>query len=332
MNEEWTEFLASRTENNPQGAELNCTLNDLSHLGLIRVSGEDAEAYLQGQLTNDIREVTESHSNLAGWCNAKGRMLANFRCFRRADDYYLQTPAENVSGVVQRLGMYILRSKVTLNDVSDELIRAGLTGDCAEALLQPFFDEMPEQPNDVQQQDQLSLIRLAGKKPRYEIIGPVNQLQEIWQTAEGQAQSASADFWALQDIQAGIPTIYQATKEAFVPQMTNMQLIDGVSFTKGCYTGQEVVARMQYLGKLKRRMYLAHVETSTTPQPGDELFARLSTSGQGTGKVVAAQANGDGYDLLAVIEIASAEADEVLLGEQGSPLKIINLPYPFAES
>ena len=150
MNEEWTKFLASRTENNPQGAELNCALNDLSHLGLIRVSGEDAEAYLQGQLTNDIREVTESHSNLAGWCNAKGRMLANFRCFRRADDYYLQTPAENIATVVQRLGMYILRSKVTLNDVSDELIRVGLTGDCAEALLQPFFDEMPEQPNDVQ--------------------------------------------------------------------------------------------------------------------------------------------------------------------------------------
>lgn len=332
MNEEWTKFLASRTDNDQQGAELNCALNDLSHLGLIRVSGEDAEAYLQGQLTNDIREVTGSHSNLAGWCNAKGRMLANFRCFRRADDYYLQTPAENIPSVVQRLGMYILRAKVTLSDVSDELIRVGLSGDCSEALLQPFFDEMPEQPNDVQQQDQLTLIRLPGKKPRYEVVGPIQQLQEIWLTAEGQAQPASTDFWALQEIQAGIPTIYQATKEAFVPQMTNMQLIDGVSFTKGCYTGQEVVARMQYLGKLKRRMYLAHVESSTTPQPGDELFARLSTSGQGTGKVVEAQANGDGYDLLAVIEIASAEEDQVLLGEQGSPLTIVNLPYPFAES
>ncbi|MEJ2619239.1 MAG: folate-binding protein YgfZ [Candidatus Thiodiazotropha sp.] len=331
MNEEWTEFLTSHTVSDQQSPEMNCALNDLSHLGLIRVSGEDAEAFLQGQMTNDIREITETHSNLAGWCNAKGRMLANFRCFRRADDYYLQTPVENLPDVIKRLGMYILRSKVNLSDASDELIRIGLSGDCSEALLEPFFDEMPEQPNDVQQQDQLTLIRLPGKKPRYEIIGPIKQLQEIWQTAEGQAQSATADFWSLQDIQAGIPTIYQATKEAFVPQMTNMQLIDGVSFTKGCYTGQEVVARMQYLGKLKRRMYLAHVETNTPPQPGDELYAKLSTSGQGTGKVVEAQASGGGYDLLAVIEIASAEEDQVLLGEQGSPLKIVNLPYPFAE-
>ncbi|MEW8499675.1 MAG: folate-binding protein, partial [Candidatus Thiodiazotropha taylori] len=176
------------------------------------------------------------------------------------------------------------------------------------------------------------LIRLPGTTPRFEVIGPGPQVKEIWQTAEGQAQPATRGLWSLYEIRAGVPTLYPQTRESFVPQMANMQLIDGVSFTKGCYTGQEVVARMQYLGKLKRRMYLAHVESTTSPQPGDELFARLSTSGQGTGKVVEAQANGDGYDLLAVIEIASAEEDQVLLGEQGSPLEIVNLPYPFAES
>ncbi|MES9863950.1 MAG: folate-binding protein YgfZ [Candidatus Thiodiazotropha sp. LLP2] len=331
MNEEWSEFLTTRTNTNQNGIELSCALNDLSHLGMIRISGEDAETYLQGQLTNDVRKVTSQHSNLAGWCNAKGRMLANFRCFRRSDDYFLQTPLENLPSVMQRLGMYVLRAKVTLSDVSDELIRIGLTGDCSDALLQPFFDDIPEQPNDVQQQGELTLIRLPGSKPRFEIIGPVNLVEEIWQTAEGQAQTGNVDFWALQEIRAGIPTIYQETKEAFVPQMTNMQLIDGVSFTKGCYTGQEIVARMQYLGKLKRRMYLAHVDTTTEPQPGDELFAKQSTSGQGTGKVVEAQASGDGYDLLAVIEIASVEEDQVLLGEQGPPLEILNLPYPFSE-
>jgi folate-binding protein YgfZ len=331
MNEEWTEFLASRTDVSANAAELNCALNDLSHLGLIRVSGVDAETFLQGQLTNDMREVTDTHSNLAGWCNAKGRMVAIFRCFRRHNDYFLQTPLENIPSVVQRLGMFVLRSQVILSDASDELVRVGLTGDCSEALLQPFFDDLPEQQNDVQQHDLLTLIRLPGAKPRYEVIGPVNILQEFWQTAEGQAQPTDTDYWALQEIHAGMPTIYQSTKEAFVPQMANMQLIDGVSFNKGCYIGQEVVARMQYLGKLKRRMYLAHVNTTAAPKPGDELFAKQSTSGQGTGKVVEAQANGDGYDLLAVIEIASAEEDQVLLGEQGPPLELINLPYSYGE-
>lgn len=331
MNEEWTEFLASRTDTATNTPELNCVLNDLSHLGLIRISGEDAESFLQGQLTNDAREITNEHSNLAGWCSAKGRMFANFRCFRRSDDYFLQTPLENIPSVLQRLGMFVLRAKVTLSDASDELVRIGLTGSCTEALLQPFFEDLPEQPNDVQQHHALTLIRLPGVKPRYELIGPATLLQEIWQTAEGQAQTANRDFWALQEIRAGIPTIYQETKEAFVPQMTNMQLIDGVSFTKGCYIGQEVVARMQYLGKLKRRMYLAHVDTTKPPQPGDELYAKQSTSGQGTGKVVEAQASGDGYDLLAVIEIASAEGDQVLLGEQGPPLEITDLPYAFVE-
>jgi hypothetical protein len=113
--------------------------------------------------------------------------------------------------------------------------------------------------------------------------------------------------------------------------MANMQLIDGVSFTKGCYTGQEVVARMQYLGKLKRRMYLAHIDSDTAPEPGDELFAEGSSSGQGAGKVVDSQPSGQGYDLLAVIEITSAEENQVKLGEDGPRLEILNLPYGYSE-
>lgn len=330
MNTAWADFLASR-DISPDSTAADCALNDLSHFGLIRVEGEDAEQFLQGQLTNDLRRVTESHSNLAGWCTAKGRMLANFRCFRRDDAYYLQTPAENVDGVLKRLGMYVLRSKVTLSDASDELMRMGITGTCAEPVLETVFDSLPEGANDALLQGELSLIRLPGAQPRFELVGPADQLTEIWQAAEGQAVRRSDDFWALQEIHAGIPVIYQRTSEAFVPQMTNMQLVDGVSFTKGCYTGQEVVARMQYLGKLKRRMYLAHVTSPTPPQPGDELFAKGSTSGQGAGKVVDARASEGGYDLLAVIEIASAQDDEVCLGENGPPLQIEKLPYPFAE-
>jgi folate-binding protein YgfZ len=152
----------------------------------------------------------------------------------------------------------------------------------------------------------------------------------LWEEFELKATRMGSNFWALQEIRAGIATVFPATVEAFIPQMVNMQLVDGVSFTKGCYTGQEVVARMQYLGKLKRRMYLTHVDAETAPLPGDELFAADSKSGQGTGKVVDAQATGDGYDMLAVIEIESAEKQTVHLGADGPLVEIKKLPYEFA--
>lgn len=330
MNKTWSDFLRSRPVAEPAD-EPGCSLNDLSHFGLIRVEGEDAEQFLQGQLTNDLRQVTDDHSNLAGWCSAKGRMLTGFRCFRRDGAYYLQTPAENLSSLLRRLGMFVLMSKVTLSDASDKLMRLGLTGECAEPLLGPYFDALPAIANGVTQQAGLTLIRLPGSGPRFELLGPAEALIDVWQTAEPRATRMSNDFWALQDIRAGVPTIYPATSEAFIPQMINMQLVDGVSFTKGCYVGQEVVARMQYLGNLKRRMFLAHVASDTPPQPGDELFSRSSTSGQGTGKVVDARPADNGYDLLAVIEISSAQTDEVCLGENGPCLQLQDLPYPFLE-
>ncbi len=326
MNTAWSDFLQSRPVAEHTD-ETDCALNDLTHFGLIRIDGEDAESFLQGQLTNDMRQVTEDHSNLAGWCSAKGRMLANFRCLRRDQSYYLLTPSENLAAVLKRLGMFIMRSQVTLADVSDELMRMGLTGACAEPLLGTYFDALPELANGVTHQAGLTLIRLPGASPRFQLLGPAESLMEIWRNIEDRGSRMSDDFWALQDIHAGLPTIYPATSEAFVPQMTNMQLVDGVSFTKGCYVGQEVVARMQYLGKLKRRMYLAHVTSDTPPQPGDDLFAQASSSGQGTGKVVDARPANGGYDLLAVIETASVESDEVCLGEKGPRLQLQNLPY-----
>jgi hypothetical protein len=330
MNTAWSDFIQSRAIAETT-AELDCALNDLSQFGLIRVEGEDAEQFLQGQLTNDIRQVTAEHSNLAGWCSAKGRMLANFRCFRRGEAYYLQTPAENLAAVLKRLGMYVLMSKVTLSDASDDLIRIGLSGACAESLLAGSFAQIPSTANDAVEQAELTLIRLPGAQPRFELVAPLEQAIEIWQNAESQASRMGDDFWALQEIRAGVPTIYPTTSEAFVPQMTNMQLVDGVSFTKGCYIGQEVVARMQYLGKLKRRMYLAHVASDTLPQPGDELFSQGSSSGQGTGKVVDARPANGGFDLLAVIETSSAETDEVCLGENGPRLQLQDLPYALPE-
>lgn len=329
MNKQWFEFLQTRSDEH-SGPHADCALNDLSHFGLLKVEGEDALLFLQGQLTNDMREVSAEHSNLTGWCTPKGRMLANFRVFRLGDAYYLQTPQGNIESALKRLRMYILISKVTISDASDHLVRFGITGECAQSLLEERFPNIPASQHEAVENDDAVLIRMPGPTPRYEVIGATDDLIKLWGDCEAKATRMSSHFWALQEIRAGVPTVFPETSEAFVPQMVNMQLIDGVSFTKGCYTGQEIIARMQYLGKLKRRMYLAHVECDTAPQPGDELFAADSTSGQGTGRVVDAQAADDGYDLLAVIEIESAEGQTVHLGADGPKLEISELPYEFS--
>jgi folate-binding protein YgfZ len=156
-------------------------------------------------------------------------------------------------------------------------------------------------------------------------------MQALWEEARQTATPTSRQAWALLDIRAGIPTVYPETVEAFVPQMANLQLVEGVSFTKGCYTGQEVVARMQYLGKLKRRMYRVRVDTGQPVEPGMELFSASSDSGQGAGRVVDAAASPDGgYEALVVTPISCAEADDLQLGDSGGPaLHLLDMPYPF---
>ncbi|NCA71453.1 MAG: folate-binding protein [Sphingobacteriia bacterium] len=314
---------AAHSETGPQ-------LFDLSHLGLIAVQGADASDFLQGQLTNDVRELSPTHVQWSSHCSQKGRMLANFLLLRIHDTFHLQLPRERVPDLLQRLRLFVLRSRVTLTDASDELARFGLAGDGASALLSARGLPVPPLVNELALIDGLALIRLPGSE-RFELIGPPEALRAHWEALSEVATPTDAAGWTLLDIRAGIPTIQTATADTFVPQMANMQLIDGVSFHKGCYTGQEVVARMQYLGKLKRRMYRAQVESATPPQPGDALFATASTSQQGSGTVVSATPIGPGqHELLAVVEIQAVESGEVRLGESGPRLDFQPLPYAFA--
>ncbi|MCG6984003.1 MAG: folate-binding protein [Thiocapsa sp.] len=316
-------------ESGPSSTD-GCRLFDLSHLGLIAVRGDDAADFLQGQLTNDIRELSETHVQWSSHCSQKGRMLASFLVIRAGDAFYLQLPAQRVPELLKRLRMFVLRSRVTLEDASDELVRIALTGDCAAVLLAKRGLPVPDQANGLALTDGLAVIRLSGHLPRLELIGPPDSMREHWEAFRGTATPSNADGWTLLDIRAGIPTVYNQTADAFVPQMANMQLIDGVSFNKGCYTGQEVVARMQYLGKLKRRMYLAELESDVPPQPGDGLVSASSASQQGSGWVVSASRTEDGrYELLAVVEINAAESGEVRLGEGGPLLRLKDPPYGF---
>lgn len=320
----WQDFIATQTLSDaPIG---DCAVTDLSHLGVIRVSGSNKLEFLQGQVTNDVNKVSESASQINSYCSPKGRMYAIFRIVPFGDDLLLLLPSEQLEFTLKRLGMFILRADVTLSDASGEFACIELSGDCAADLL-PI--DPPDVDNGVVSHDDYTIVRIAGDRPRFLVLADPESMQALWKEVRQSATPTSRASWALLDIRAGIPTVYQATREAFVPQMTNMQLIDGLSFTKGCYTGQEVVARMQYLGKLKRRMY--RVKSEAVLQAGTELFSASSDSGQGAGRVVDAAASPEGgYEALVVTPVSCAEADDLQLGDaDGARLQLLDIPYAF---
>jgi folate-binding protein YgfZ len=309
----------------------NCQLFELSDLGLIRASGDDSEHFLQGQLTNDISEVTSEHSQLSGYCTPKGRLLTTMRVISHGGDFLLLMPRERLTPVLQRLSMFVLMSKVTLSDASDEMQALGLYGDCAASL--PTSD-MPEEADDsVAAEDGVTIVRIAADAPRFLLIGTAEAITQRQRLLTETTTPATDQQWRLLDIRAGLPTVFDATVEAFVPQMLNMHLVNGVSFSKGCYTGQEIVARMHYLGKLKRRMYRVAIE-GECPAIGADLYSPQSQSGQGSGKIVMSAATAENVcEALAVIEVANAETGQLRLNdENGAKLDILKLPYPFEES
>ena len=304
---------------------------DLSHFGIIAVYGEDAAEFLQTQFTNDINQVDQAHSQLSALCTPKGRMLCNFRIFRREQTYYLVLPYELLEAALSRLRMFVLRSRVTLEDASDALIGIGASGSKMVDHLGDIVGTLPGKVDESVEYREYTIIRVAGIVPRFEIYGLLEPMKKIWQALDVHATPVGAEVWELLNIQAGIPVITAGTIDAFVPQMANMHLINGVSFTKGCYPGQEIVARMHYLGKLKRRMYRIGFDASDKPKTGTPLVTDTSTESQDIGTVLSAQQNPDGnYEALAVIQVSDAENSRLKLGDvEGPDVTVLDLPYAF---
>ena len=303
------------------------TIMDLSQLGLIALHGEDTLNFIQNLFCNDVREVNEHISQLNAMCSAKGRLIANFRLFMRGDSYYIQLPIEQVEPILKKLQMYKLMSKVDIIDASNSFVRIGCSGPTIEQELSAISKQLPSAVDEVVQHEKLTIIRVPGLYPRFELIGEFEDIKAAWQRLNVQAAPVGSYQWQLHDILNGLPNIYRATSEAFVPQTANLHQINALSFTKGCYPGQEVVARSQYLGKLKRRMYLAHVDSATAAQPGDDVLN--AHNGEIVGKVVDCQASPDqGYELLAVLKISEAETQTLTLrSDDDAQLKMSKLPY-----
>lgn len=342
MNNEWENFLLNINaviENSSvknfglsideeQTAYSNLVLADLSHYALIEASGDDVVEFLQGQLTNDIKLVTENMGQLSAYCNPKGRILANFRIFKRQDSYFLRMRASISEATLKRLRMFVMRSKVELINRSDELSRMGIAGLNATKELAAIFNKLPQNTDESSTENEITIIKLAGTLPRYEVHGTVEKVKELWEKLQKNAVTIGENSWNLLTIRAAIPEIVSETVEAFVPQMVNLQAINSLSFTKGCYPGQEVVARMHYLGKLKRRLFIGSTESDSLPISGESIMTSDENE-QKIGQIVTASRSKDkNVEFLAVLQIEKAEKEVLHIGSSTGPIvQLIDLPY-----
>jgi hypothetical protein len=301
---------------------------DLSQLGVIAFHGDDAVSFLQGQLTNDLRSLHADGAQWNGYCSPKGRLLGNFLMWRQGADYCLQLSGDILPGLLKRLSMFILRAKVQGRDASDETVRLVVAGKQARASVTTAMGAVPESVMHSVATEAGQVIRVGHDK--FVLSIALERAPAVWQVLCQSAVPVGAPVWDWLRLNAGIPMIVAATQEQFVPQMVNLEVIGGVSFQKGCYPGQEIVARSQYLGKLKRRMFLAHVDDEAAP--GDNLYS-ADIEGQATGMVVnAAPAPTGGFDVLAVAQVESANSQTLhLKAADGAALSLKPLPYALPE-
>jgi hypothetical protein len=336
----WTDFLRGRGASfdgavvagfGDPAAEMaaardGAVLCDLAPLALLAVTGADAAAFLQGQLTSDVETLPIGASHFSAWCSPKGRVLANFLVRRAAADAFeLLLPASLAEPTRKRLGMFVLRSQVTIADVSDATVRLGVGGPGAADGLAAAFGAAPALHRSTSIGGG-TLLALPGG--RFIALADPERAVSLWERLCAQGvRAAGFPCWQWLTVRAGVPVITPPTQGQFIPQMLNLDALDGISFRKGCYTGQEIVARTQYLGRLKERLVLAHAD-GPPPGAGERVFAG-AFGDQPCGTVVnAAFAPGEGADLLAVVQTAAVTADALRLGATDGPaLSLLPLPY-----
>lgn len=336
MKQDWIDFLQQQGARNdgldfgnlPEellSAQSATIITPLTDIGLIRVAGEDATVFLNNLLTNDVKTLPPDGIQRNGFCSPKGRLLATFMIWREGADLMIALSADLHAAILKKLSMYVLRSKVKLTDASNEQMLIGLSGpDASKALA-----DLGPTPTGLLRSTSLEhgqAMRLD--EHRYLLAVRASAAEGVWRKLAMFGRPTGLAAWRWLEIMSGIPLISAATQEEFVPQMINFELIGGVSFKKGCYPGQEIVARTQYLGKIKRRMYRAHLDNAV-PVAGAHLYAP-ETGDQSCGRVVnCAPSPHGGSELLAVIQATCAEAGEVHLDNPSGP-RLVFQPLPYS--
>lgn len=341
MTTDWTQFLAAQSlsadaESFGKLAEELIAARDgavqapLLDMGLIRASGPEAASFLHNLMTNDVSGIDAQTARFAGFCTPKGRLLASFLIWREGEDFLLALPADTHAAILKKLSMYVLRAKVKLTDASAEKVLIGISlGTATNATTLSVPTDMPVR--GVAEIANGQAIRLDSS--RWMLAIHADAAVSVWTQLQTSARPVGLAAWRWLEIAAGQPRVVAATQEAFVPQMLNMEhaAVAGVSFTKGCYPGQEIVARTQYLGKVKRRMYrvrLPEAFSADTHLAGAHVFTP-ETGDQHCGSLVTvAPAPGGGYEALVCVQSGAAEANAVHLGALSGPLlHFLDLPY-----
>ncbi len=285
---------------------------DLEPLSLLRIHGEDAESFLQGQLSNDISKLGTAQAQLHAWCNPKGRILAILRIMRDENGFWALLPDDLATPFTKRLKMFVMRAKVTIETEPD--VRClGLVG-AADSAIQDFIESG------------CNVYCVDETRSRSLLIGNHDWIGQV--ASQAGSSVLQSDYWRALDILAAIPQVYLSTSETFIPQHINLELVDGVSFKKGCYPGQEIVARLKYLGKSKKRLIIARISSSRPVAAGDTIYAGNKPDSK-AGLIVDSVGLDDQTWLVSAMAPATAIHHGVLTiaSAAGAPLERITMPY-----
>jgi tRNA-modifying protein YgfZ len=302
------------------------TFFELNNQGLISFTGEDAASFLQGQLTSDVSGLPAGRTQYSGYCTPKGRLIATFLIWKREGEILIQLPAELRESVQSRLSKYVMRSRVKVADASTRFVLFGLAGIRTEDTVRALIGRVPEEMHAIAAANELEVTRLPIDRS---LILVARTRADVLRTAlASHAAPGDPEGWTALDVEAGVAVITVQTSEKYVPQMVNLDLVGGVSYSKGCYPGQEIVARTHYLGQQKQRMYRIRVPAGNALSVGDSLYSK-AFGDQASGSIVSLGAGGSaGCVALAVIQRRSVEEGAIHLGRANGPrVEPLSLPY-----
>jgi len=312
-------------------ARLPLTLMTLDDWALATLTGADSEKYLQGQVTADVAALTEHQHLLAAHCDAKGKMWSNLRLFRRDGGFALIERRSIRDAQLTELKKYAVFSKVTIAP-DDEHVLLGVAGFQARAALANVFTTLPDAEKQVVQEGATSILWFEHPAERFLLVTDVATAELIAEKLRGEAQLNNSQQWLALNIEAGLPVIDAANSAQFIPQATNLQALGGISFKKGCYTGQEMVARAKFRGANKRALWYLAGKASRLPEPGEDLELKMGENWRRTGTILAAVQLEDGRLLVQAVMNNDMEPDSVFrVRDDANTLSIEPLPYSLEE-